>query len=193
MVGFNRRFSNLVSKLRSSLNSRSGPISVNYQIAPGNISSDHWSQNLSIGGGRIIGEVCHFIDLCNYFIGSKVVDIKYSFMKNSNSSLRYSDSVVIILSYSDGSISQISYLPNVDKGISKERIEISSSVGTYQLDNFKTLKIIRDGQIKTIQERNSDKGQEVMLREYFLSLLSSKSLIPFNQILNVTNITHQLK
>jgi len=193
MVGFNRRFSNLVKNLKASVDTRSGPISINYQVAPGHIPSNHWSQNLEIGGGRIIGEVCHFIDLCNYFVGSEVVDIKHTFMKNQDSNLRYSDNLSMILSYSDGSISQLSYLPNTDKGIPKERIEVSSSLGTYQLDNFKTLKIFRNGKLKTIRERNTDKGQKNMLREYFLSLIKSKSLIPFDQIFEATNITHQLK
>ncbi|MBN22526.1 MAG: oxidoreductase [Bdellovibrionaceae bacterium] len=193
MVGFNRRFSNLVNKLKVSVDKRSGPISINYQVAPGHLPSNHWSQDLEIGGGRIIGEVCHFIDLSNYLVNSEVVDIKHTFMKNQDSTLRYSDNLALIISYSDGSISQISYLPNTDRGLPKERIELVSSSGTYQLDNFKTLRIFKNGRLNTISERNTDKGQKNMIREYFLSLIKSQSPIPFNQIFDVTNITHQLK
>ena len=193
MIGFNRRFSNLVNKLKVSVDKRSGPISINYQVAPGHLPSNHWSQDLEIGGGRIIGEVCHFIDLSNYLVNSEVVDIKHSFMKNQDSTLRYSDNLALIISYLDGSISQISYLPNTDSGLPKERIELVSSSGTYQLDNFETLRIFMNGKLNTVRERNTDKGQKNMIREYFLSLIKSQSPIPFNQIFDVTNITHQLK
>lgn len=193
MVGFNRRFSPLIQKLVKLIQPRTGPISINYQINPGRIPADHWSQNLQDGGGRIIGEGCHFIDLCNYIVGSNAIDVKHSFMRTTDSRLKYDDSVGILLSYPDGSMAIVSYLSNGDKGLSKERLEVFSSNGIIKIDDFKNLKIIKDNKIREIKLRRADKGQESMLKNYFLSLLKGQVLINFEDLYNVTDLTIKIR
>jgi hypothetical protein len=136
MVGFNRRFAPLLQMIKSKTN-QENPVSIHYRINAGQIAADHWTQNPSIGGGRIIGEVCHFIDLCAYISNSKIKYVSgFSMLTAGNTE----DTVTINLVMENGSIANICYYANGSKELSKERIEVYNGGNTYILDDFKTLK-----------------------------------------------------
>ena len=141
MVGFNRRFSRFSQYAKSVLSSRSKPVSLIYTVNAGYLPSSHWAQSEDMGGGRIIGEACHFIDLCSFVIGSPVIEV--SAHKISHDLIQsYGDDIVTInLTFIDGSIASIHYFANGSKEFSKERIEIFNNGEIISIDNFKSIKI----------------------------------------------------
>ena len=119
MVGFNRRFAPQVKKMKSLLDDVSGPKAMVMTINAGEIPSDHWTQDLEVGGGRIIGEACHFIDLLRFLVGKTITNYQIQFMDSSTK-----DTATIQLSFEDGSIGTIHYYANGSKSFPKERLEV---------------------------------------------------------------------
>jgi predicted dehydrogenase/threonine dehydrogenase-like Zn-dependent dehydrogenase len=133
MVGFNRRFSPHVLKIKQHLGT--GPMNIIATMNAGFIPPEIWVQDLKVGGGRIIGEACHLIDLCSYFTGSKVISVCMNAMNRNPT--ENTDNASILLKYEDGSNAVINYFANGSKTYSKERIEIYSQGRTVVLDNFR--------------------------------------------------------
>ncbi|HGY56898.1 MAG TPA: dehydrogenase [Caldithrix abyssi] len=138
MVGFNRRFAPFVQELKNILIDRSDPVSVLMTINAGNIPMDHWVHDPVMGGGRIIGEACHFIDLARFLTGSAIRGV--SAVTTNGHSGNDEDKTMILLTFSDGSQAAIHYLANGNSRFPKERIEVFSSQRIFQIDNFKKLK-----------------------------------------------------
>ncbi|MFO1367722.1 MAG: bi-domain-containing oxidoreductase [Marinagarivorans sp.] len=156
-VGFNRRFAKLSQTLKRLAASTGEPLMMNYSINAGFIDKSHWSQDPNLGGGRLLGEVCHFIDLCRFFAGSAIVSSAIQpLVKNAQTS----DSWQILLGFANGSSACISYFSNGHKSLPKERIEINTAGKTLQLDNFRALKCFGFGPGKNIKLWKQDKGQE---------------------------------
>ncbi len=135
MVGFNRRFAPQVRKMHSLLATLSAPRAISMQVNAGAIPADHWTQDRAIGGGRIIGEACHFIDLARDLAGHPITDAQRVAMDGG-----CADTVMIQLAHADGSISSIHYLANGHRAVAKERIEVSCAGRMLQLDNFRILR-----------------------------------------------------
>lgn len=135
MVGFNRRFAPQVKKIKSLIVAQSTPKSFVMTVNAGAIPADHWTQDPAVGGGRIIGEACHFIDLLRHLAGASITS--HSILAMDTASC---DSVVINLGFEDGSIGTIQYLANGNKGFPKERLEVFCAGKVLQLDNFRNLK-----------------------------------------------------
>ena len=135
MVGFNRRFAPQIQKIKKLLSSITEPKSIVMTVNAGYIAKDHWSQDLKIGGGRIIGEACHFIDLLRFLIGKSITNYQIEYMNSSSK-----DTANIQLSFLDGSIGNIHYYSNGSKSFPKERLEVFAMGGVLQLDNYRTLK-----------------------------------------------------
>jgi predicted dehydrogenase/threonine dehydrogenase-like Zn-dependent dehydrogenase len=157
MVGFNRRFAPMIERMKLFLNSISEPLALHYRINAGYLPPDHWVNDREQGGGRVLGEVCHFVDLLAYLAGSRVVAVEAS---GIGSSPRYSgDNVLISLRFANGSGGTISYLANGDRAFSKERIEIFGGGSVAVLDDFRCLELVRNGRKETIRSRwHQDKG-----------------------------------
>ena len=132
-VGFNRRFSPHAIKIKQHIGT--GPMNIIATMNAGFIPSDVWVQDLKVGGGRIIGEACHLIDLCSYFTGSKVISVCMNAMGANPA--ENTDNASILLKFEDGSNSVINYFANGSKSYSKERVEIYSQGRTVVLDNFR--------------------------------------------------------
>jgi predicted dehydrogenase len=132
-VGFNRRFSPHALKIKQHIGT--GPMNIIATMNAGFIPDDVWVQDLNVGGGRIIGEACHFIDLCSYFTGSKVISVCMNAMGSNPA--ENTDNASILLKYEDGSIAVINYFANGSKSYSKERVELYSQGRTVVLDNFR--------------------------------------------------------
>ena len=134
-VGFNRRFSPFAQDVKKQLGDSNTPINVIATINAGEIPANHWTQDMNIGGGRIIGEACHFIDLITYLSGSLVESVVMNAMGQNPAD--NTDNASILLKYKNGSTGVINYFANGNKGYSKERIEVYSQGKTMIIDNFK--------------------------------------------------------
>jgi len=168
MVGYNRRFSPLTEILKSKI--RDGTMSMLYRINAGAISTDSWVHDAEIGGGRIIGEVCHFIDYLTFINGSLPVSVYAVAMKDAQD---LNDTVNINLTYNNGSIGSISYFANGSNALSKEYIEVHTAGTTAILKDFKKLEIF--GKRKDFKKKliSQDKGQKKMIAEFIKAIKKS--------------------
>jgi predicted dehydrogenase/threonine dehydrogenase-like Zn-dependent dehydrogenase len=157
MVGFNRRFAPMIARTKAFVSTVSEPLALHYRINAGYLSPDHWVNDPEQGGGRILGEVCHFVDLLAFLASSTIVEVSARPVGNS---ARYSgDNVVISLRFANGSVGAISYLANGDRSFSKERIEVFGGGSTAVLEDFRRLQLVRGGRKETIHSRwRQDKG-----------------------------------
>jgi predicted dehydrogenase/threonine dehydrogenase-like Zn-dependent dehydrogenase len=186
MVGFNRRFSPHISEIKSRLGSEKSPKSVIVTINPGQILKDHWTQDKLIGGGRIIGEGCHFIDLVRYIVDSPIKSWSAQKMGKDN----LNDKVTINLSFEDGSIGTVHYFSNGNKQFPKERIEVFSSGMIFQIDNFLKINNYGAPRPKKMQLNKQDKGHEKEINQFVSSIIENQtSPIPFDELYEVSKIS----
>jgi len=157
MVGFNRRFAPMVGQMKAFLAPISEPLALHYRINAGHLPPDHWVNDRQQGGGRILGEVCHFVDLLMHLAGSPVAEVEAHAVGEAG---RYSgDNVLASLSFANGSRGTISYLANGDRAFSKERIEVFGGRSAAMLEDFRRLELVRDGRKQTTHSRwRQDKG-----------------------------------
>ncbi len=157
MVGFNRRFAPMTARLKEFLGATSEALALHYRINAGQIAADHWVNDREQGGGRILGEVCHFVDLLMFLAGSPIVEVD---ARPVGSSARYSgDNVLISLRFENGSEGTISYLANGDRAFSKERIEVFGGGSAAVLEDFRHLELVRNGKKESQHSRwTQDKG-----------------------------------
>ena len=159
MVGYNRRFSPLARAAREFFNGRQAPLSISYRVNAGRIPKSHWLQDPREGGGRIIGEVCHFVDMMQYLTGALVTRVYAEPVVSRNQEMVDEDNVFITLRFSDGSNGSIAYLSEGDKAMPKERVEIFSEGKSFVLDDFRSATAYRNGREENIKARQQDKGQ----------------------------------
>lgn len=160
MVGFNRRFSPQIQQMKTLLTSVCEPKSFVMTVNAGFIPTDHWTQSKGVGGGRIIGEACHFIDLMRYLADSAIVSVQARRMGNSSSVAITEDKASIILGFEDGSFGTILYLANGAATFPKERIEVFAAGRVLQLDNFRKLKAYGWPGFRRFNLWRQDKGQK---------------------------------
>ncbi len=188
MVGFNRRFAPLAQKLKAFLDRRREPIFVHYRINAGYISKDHWTQDLAQGGGRIIGEVCHFVDFIDWLVGALPVSWQVQSLPDGG---RYSaDNVVLQLCYPNGIIGLITYLANGDRRLGKERVEVHGAGRSAVLDDFRRLELVESGR-RRVQRSwlRQDKGHSGELAAFIRALRGEQPApIPFLEILGATQV-----
>jgi polar amino acid transport system substrate-binding protein len=159
MVGFNRRFSPLARAARELFAGRSAPLSISYRVNAGRIPREHWAHDPREGGGRIIGEVCHFVDLMQFLTGARTTRVYAEAIASRNHETVDEDSVFITLRFSDGSNGSIAYLAEGDKAMPKERVEIFGEGKSFVLDDFRSATSFREGREESTRLRNQDKGQ----------------------------------
>lgn len=143
MVGFNRRFAPLVVEMRKFLARHNRPLVAICRVNAGFIPPGHWTQDTTTGGGRIIGEACHFIDLLQYLVGSLPVEVYARAIQTAQGPVE--DEAVITLTYEDGSVGTVIYAAGGDKAYGKERIEIIGDGRVAVIDDYHTLETIHDG------------------------------------------------
>jgi predicted dehydrogenase len=157
MVGFNRRFAPMAVRMKSFLIPINEPLALHYRVNAGSLPADHWVNDREQGGGRILGELCHFIDLLSFLAGSPICEVETRSLGNSG---RYSgDNVIVSIRLANGSEGTISYLANGDRSFSKERIEVFGGGSAAVLEDFRRLELVRDGRKEVVHARwRQDKG-----------------------------------
>ena len=188
MVGFNRRFSPLVQKMKALLAGVKGPKSFVMTVNAGAIPADHWTQDPEIGGGRIIGEACHFIDLLRYLADHPITAYSQSGMDVSTA-----DTVTLQLSFADGSIGTVHYFANGNKSFPKERLEVFCAGRVLQLDNFRKLSGFGWPGFKKMKLWKQDKGQKACAKAFVDAIREGgASPIPFEEIMESSRIAIKL-
>jgi polar amino acid transport system substrate-binding protein len=190
MVGFNRRFSPLGKQAKEFFEGRTTPLTVLYRVNAGRIPKTHWMQNAEEGGGRIIGEVCHFVDLMQFLAGAPPVSVFAESVSAKSDQIVDDDSVVVALKFADGSNGTIAYLSEGDKALPKERVEIFGGSRAFVLDDFSQATKYREGREETVKLRAQDKGQKEQVRVVCASLRSgAPAPIPLNELVSTTRTT----
>ncbi len=171
-VGFNRRFSPHVRRMRELLRETQGPKSLSLLMNAGAIPPDNWSQDLEVGGGRVLGEACHFIDLARFLVGARIIGAKSDVMRSSGGAAQSLDTAQISLRFEDGSIASIQYYANGHRSFPKERIEVFASGRVLQLDNFRVLRGYGFPGFRSFRTWRQDKGHTACVQA-FLKAISS--------------------
>ena len=187
MTGFNRRFAPLAQQLHASLSTQHEPRYIHYRVNAGYIPLNHWTQDPAIGGGRIIGEGCHFVDFITFLVGESPVSVTAHALPD-NGKYR-EDNVSMTFTFPDGSIGVVDYLANGDKSFPKERVEVFCGGQVSVLDDFVSLETVRDGR-KTRAKGAQDKGHVAEWKAFAKSIREGgEPPIPYEQLVGVTQST----
>jgi predicted dehydrogenase len=186
MVGFNRRFSPFTERLKNFFAGRTEPMLVHIRCNAGFIPRSSWVQDPE-NGGRIIGELCHFVDWVRSVVGSPMQTVTAAALPDAG---RYSrDNVAIIIGFKDGSVANLLYAANGDRAVGKEYFEVFCGSSIARIDDFKSLYLSRNGKTET-SKGGQDKGHRRELELTVEAMKRSKDApIPFEQLIEVTEAT----
>jgi predicted dehydrogenase len=188
MVGFNRRFAPHVQKMHALLAGVRDPKVFVMTVNAGAIPAEHWTQDRLVGGGRIIGEGCHFIDLLRHLAGTTIDDFQVTSMRNISGVS--DDKSVITLRFSDGSIGTILYLANGHKTFPKERLDVFAGGRTLQLNNFRTLRGFGWPGFTSMKLWRQDKGQRACAAAFVQAVTSGTTApIPYAELMEVSRVS----
>ncbi|MFZ0733646.1 MAG: bi-domain-containing oxidoreductase [Candidatus Sulfotelmatobacter sp.] len=193
MVGFNRRFAPMVVQMKSFLSDVSEPLALHYRINAGHLPPDHWVNDREQGGGRILGEACHFVDLLMFLAGSPIVEVECHAVGSSS---RYAgDNVLISLRFANGSQGTVSYLANGDRSFSKERVEVFGGGSAAVLEDFRHMELVRGGRKQVVRSRwRQDKGHRGEWAAFEQAVQRrSESPISFEEIVGSTLATFRIE
>jgi predicted dehydrogenase len=184
-VGFNRRFAPHVKMIHKAVRAVNGPKAMTMTVNAGMIPPEHWTQDPAIGGGRIVGEACHFIDLLRHLAGSPIEDAGIVYLDSATR-----DTASITLRFADGSIGTIQYFANGSKAFPKERLELFAAGGILQLDNFRTLRAFGWKDVKNSRLLRQDKGQKACAAAFVQAIAEGgPPPIPMDQIFEVAAVS----
>lgn len=190
MVGFNRRFSPQVQKMKNLLGAVKQPKSFIMTMNAGAIPADHWTQDNEVGGGRIIGEACHFIDLMRFLAGSEIVSVQARRMGDNDFDIISEDKAAITLGFADGSFGTIHYFANGAASFPKERVEVFVAGRVLQLDNFRKLIGFGWPGFSKMNLWRQDKGQNACAKAFLQAIEQGGATpIPAEEIFEVARVT----
>lgn len=194
MLGFNRRFSPQMVKIKQLLGSVQEPKSFVMTVNAGAIPLGHWTQDKAVGGGRIVGEGCHFIDLLRHLAGAPIIS-HYAVALGRHPALELSeDKASITLQFADGSVGTILYLANGDKGFPKERLEVFCAGRVLQLDNFRKLKGWGWPGFNKLNLWRQDKGQAACAAAFFAAVTEGRPCpIPLEEVVEVSRVSIEVQ
>lgn len=192
MVGFNRRFSPQIQKIKTLLQPVREPKSFIMTMNAGMIPANHWTQDMAVGGGRIIGEACHFIDLMRFLAGSPIVSVQARRMGDVPGVETVEDKASITLGFEDGSFGTILYLANGAASFPKERVEVFTAGRVLQLDNFRRLVAYGWPGFKKMNLWKQDKGQNACAAAFLQGIAQGVAAIPSDEIFEVASVTLQV-
>lgn len=178
MVGFNRRFAPMAVQMKEFLAEINEPLAIHYRVNAGFLPADHWVNDPEEGGGRILGEVCHFVDFLCFLAHSEPIEVQAHALGNTG---QYSmDNILASLKFANGTLGTISYLANGDKAASKERVEVFGGGSVAILEDFRRLELVRGGRKTTTRARwSQDKGHKAEMQA-FVNALQGKTPPPIS-------------
>jgi predicted dehydrogenase/threonine dehydrogenase-like Zn-dependent dehydrogenase len=190
MLGFNRRFAPHIQKAQALLREIRAPRAIHYRINAGQVPADHWIHDKNIGGGRILGEVCHFIDLAAYLAGAKIKSVAANSLEDPNG---LTDTLNISLAFANGSIAGISYFSNGNKELDKEYLEVFAGGVVLQLNDFKEL-VVYGKSKKASGLGKQDKGHRQEVAAFIDSIRNGgPAPIPFEEIYDSMRATFKVQ
>jgi predicted dehydrogenase len=189
-VGFNRRFAPLTQKLSHFYKSRTEAMYIHYRVNAGYLPLNHWTQDPNIGGGRIIGEACHFVDFITFLVGASPVSVTARALPDHG---KYrEDNVSMTFTFPDGSIGVVDYLSNGDKSFPKEQVEVFCGGKIAVLDDFRSMELVENGNRKIIKGIQ-DKGWKDEWIAFVESIIKGgQPPIPYVQLIDVTRATFEV-
>jgi len=194
MVGFNRRFAPHIVKMKSLLDTVKEPKSFIITVNAGGIPADHWTQDPKVGGGRIIGEGCHFIDLMRFLVGHPITGVKSTVIGNYSKVEPRSDKITFTMTFADGSFGTVHYLANGHKSFPKERVEVFCAGKILALDNFRVLRGYGWPGFKTMRLLRQDKGHIAEVQKFIEAIREGKeSPISVEELFEVTQVSFKIE
>lgn len=191
MVGFNRRFSPAAMLVKQELAKFNSPIMMNFRVNAGYIPRDHWIQNFNIGGGRLIGEVCHFIDLMLYYSNAKPIRVYAFSIKTDSNKWLSDDNVALNIEFDNGSVGNIIYTALGDNSMGKEKLEVFYEGNSLVVNDFKEVKIFKNGKVKIA--KCPGKGYKQEIESFLKSIRTGEgNPIDFNSVLLTTLTTFKI-
>ncbi len=186
MVGFNRRFAPLAQRLHAFIGPRSQPLAAHYRVNAGYIPLTHWLHDPQQGGGRILGEGCHFIDFLTFLVGEPPISVSAHALPD-NGHYR-EDNAVLTFTFVDGSLGTVTYLANGDKAFPKERVEVFSGGRVAVLEDYRTLEMVKDGKRQVLRSPlRQDKGHAAEWQAFAAAILGGgPPPIPYAHLFGVS-------
>jgi predicted dehydrogenase len=192
LVGFNRRFAPVSKAIKKEFETATEPLVINIRVNAGLIPKNHWTQQPEVGGGRIIGEICHFIDLMQYFTGAEPVKVFAESISTGNDKLTPEDNIAIVVKFDNGSVGNLTYIANGDKSMPKEHIEVFGSGKVGEINDFRGGQLFKNGKTTTLKSLGKGHKEEV---EAFLNLIreGGDDPISFRSICLTTLTTFKIR
>ena len=188
LVGFNRRFAPATDKVRALFGQHSEPLVISYRINAGYLAPDHWLQDSQLGGGRIIGECCHFIDWMLSVVGAPIVSVSALVMDNAN--VYRTDNVVAQFKFADGSVGNMVYVANGDSGLPKEYIEVFGQRSAAVVDDYRMVRLYVKGQTRSHRIGAQDKGHAAEMAALIRAIRQGEDMpIAFSELVHVAEAT----
>ncbi|WP_283190305.1 bi-domain-containing oxidoreductase [Pseudomonas sp. PMCC200344] len=192
MVGFNRRFAPHIVKMKELLSSVKEPKTFLMTMNAGAIPSNHWTQDNNVGGGRIIGEACHFIDLMRFLAGSKIISVQARRMGDAPGVEITEDKASMTLGFEDGSFGTIIYTASGASSFAKERVEVFTAGRVLQLDNFRKLRGFGWPGFKKLNLWKQDKGQNACAASFMGAIQAGNAAIPAEEVFEVARVSIEI-
>jgi predicted dehydrogenase/threonine dehydrogenase-like Zn-dependent dehydrogenase len=167
MVGFNRRFAPLAQQVKAFLSSRTTPLVMTYRVNAGYIPGESWVHDPEVGGGRLLGEVCHFLDFLVFMTDSEPAQVSAKSIAGAMGKYRPDDNLAITLTFKDGSLGTIIYTAKGSKAFSRERVEVFCEDSVAIIEDFRRGQLVQDGRTRQIKKLSMDMGYQAEL-EFFL-------------------------
>lgn len=190
MVGYNRRFSPLAAQCRAFFAGRTEPMGLVYRVNAGAFPAEHWVFDPVEGGGRILGEVCHFVDFVSFMTGAAPVRVYAEALPGQGPAALERDSVCVTLRMSDGSLASIHYLANGDASVPKEYVEVFAGGRAALLSNFRTLALHQNNKATTVRKLNQVKGHVEEINAFVRAVIAGEPMpIAPDDLIAVTQTT----
>jgi predicted dehydrogenase len=187
-VGYNRRFSPLGEELARFFSGRREPLVMHYRVNAGQIPSESWIHDPAIGGGRIIGEVCHFIDFCAFLAASSPTTV-YAQAVGPAGAARADDNVDLSVRFADGSLATIAYVATGDPTVGKEHVEVLGDGAYAALDDFRDLLLVRGGRRKHVKKAAQDKGHRACAAAFIEGMRGTREPQGLASLASITRAT----
>lgn len=187
MVGFNRRFAPATREVREFFADVGAPITVSVRFNAGRLDGDHWAEDEEVGGGRIVGEACHGIDLATHLVGSEPVRVFCESVGGPGAPSITQDQCFITLRHANGAVSSIAYLAGGDRSVPKERVEVIGGGRVAIIDDFRELTLVRDGRARKRRLHGQDKGHVAAVQAFLEAVAGRREApIPWEDLRSVS-------